>query len=49
VEWTDVHAHVFGRPAGADAFGQIVAMVVADDTVWTPTKSQLVGWWLDQT
>ena len=43
-----VHAHVFGRPAGADAYRQIATMVAEDDEVWSPTKTQLIDWCLEQ-
>jgi hypothetical protein len=37
-----VHAHVFGRPAGAGAFQRILEIATAADDIWIGTRSQMV-------
>jgi peptidoglycan/xylan/chitin deacetylase (PgdA/CDA1 family) len=37
-----VHAHVFGRPAGAGAFQKILEIATSADDVWIGTRSEMV-------
>jgi peptidoglycan/xylan/chitin deacetylase (PgdA/CDA1 family) len=37
-----VHAHVFGRPAGAGAFQNILEIATKADDVWIGTRSEMV-------
>ena len=36
-----VHAHCYGRPAGAWAFGEIAQRCVARDDIWLTTREQV--------
>jgi hypothetical protein len=37
------HAHVYGRPAGAWAFGAIAAKVGARDDIWLATRGEMAA------
>jgi len=42
-----VHAHVFGRPAGAGAFQNILEIATKADDVWIGTRSEMVEHFLE--
>jgi peptidoglycan/xylan/chitin deacetylase (PgdA/CDA1 family) len=42
------HTHVYGRPAGAWVYDEIMAIVKRRPEVWTPTREEMARWMLAQ-
>jgi peptidoglycan/xylan/chitin deacetylase (PgdA/CDA1 family) len=43
-----VHAHIYGRPRGAQTFGRIVAQAVVSPDVWLATRLEIADFMLKQ-